>query len=114
MTANTKLFLVAGLLVALGLALFVSPIASSSPDGLNKVASDQGFDRAAEEHDLADSPVAGYEVSGVDDDRVSTGVAGVVGVLVTFGVGMGVFALVRTLRPSASTEGDAPATSRTP
>lgn len=100
MNANTRLFLVAGLLLAVALALFVSPFADSSPDGLGKVAEEQGFADAEEEHDLADSPVAGYEVDGVEDDRVSTGVAGLVGVLVTFGVGMGAFALLRTLRRS--------------
>jgi hypothetical protein len=98
--ANTKLFVVAGLLVALGLALFVSPLADSDPDGLTKVAEDEGFAEAEQEHDLADSPVAGYEVDGVEDDRVSAGVAGLVGVLVTFGVGVGAFALLRTLRRS--------------
>ena len=35
---NLVLFLVGGLLVTLGLAFFVSPLASSSPDGLEKVA----------------------------------------------------------------------------
>lgn len=100
MKANTKLFLVAGLLIALGLALFVSPFADSSPDGLTKVAEDEGFASAEQEHDLADSPVADYEVSGVDDDRLRTGLAGVVGVLVTFGVGVGAFAVLRTLRRS--------------
>ena len=34
MKADTKLFLVAGLLLALALALFVSPFADSDPDGL--------------------------------------------------------------------------------
>ena len=98
MKANTKLFLVAGLLLALALALFVSPFSDDEPDGLSKVASEQGFAEAEREHDLADSPVAGYEVEGVEDDRVSTGVAGVAGVLVTFGLGVGAFALLRTLR----------------
>jgi cobalt/nickel transport protein len=98
MKANTKLFLVAGLLLALALALFVSPFADSDPDGLTKVAEEEGFADAEQEHDLADSPVADYDVRGVDDDRVSTGAAGVIGVLVTFGVGVGAFALLRTLR----------------
>ena len=100
MTTNTKLFVLAGLLVALGLALFVSPFADSDPDGLTKVAEEEGFAEAEQDHDLADSPVAGYQVEGVDEDRVSTGVAGLVGVLVTFGVGVGAFALLRTIRRS--------------
>ena len=107
MKANTKLFLVAGLLLALGLALFVSPFADSDPDGLTKVAEEQGFSRAEEDHDLADSPVAGYEVDAVDGDRMSTGIAGVIGVLVTFGVGVGAFALLRTLRRDPDPDPDA-------
>ena len=98
MKANTKLFLVAGLLLALALALFVSPFADPDPDGLSKVAEQKGFSRAEQQHDLSDSPVAGYEVRGVQDDRLSTGAAGVIGVLVTFGLGVGAFALLRTLR----------------
>ena len=47
---TTWAVVVGGLLVALGLAFFVSRFASSSPDGLNKVAIDQGFD------DTADGP----------------------------------------------------------
>ena len=104
MKANTKLFLVAGLLLALALALFVSPFADSDPDGLTKVADEQGFSQAEQEHDLADSPVADYEVRGVDDDRLGTGVAGVIGVLVTFGLGVGAFALLRTLRRTPQEE----------
>jgi cobalt/nickel transport protein len=110
MTTNTKLFLVAGLLLALGLALFVSPFADRDPDGLTKVAQDQGFASAEQDHDLSDSPVAGYQVDGVDDDRMSTGVAGLVGVLVTFGVGVGAFGLLRTLRRTP--EGEAAAEAR--
>lgn len=99
MTANTKLLVVAGVLLTLALALFVSPFASSSPDGLEKVAEEEGFGDAADDHALDDSLVADYSVDGVDDERVSTGVAGVVGVLVTFGLGLAVFALIRSLRP---------------
>ena len=36
--------IVAGLLVALALAAFASPFASTEPDGLNKVAADHGLD----------------------------------------------------------------------
>jgi len=108
MKANTKLFLVAGLLLALALALFISPFADRDPDGLSKVAEDKGFASTERQHDLADSPVAGYEVKGVDDDRLSTGAAGVIGVLVTFGLGVGAFALLRTLRREPDTQ-DEPA-----
>jgi cobalt/nickel transport system permease protein len=92
------LFVVGGLLVALGLAFFVSPYASGDPDGLNKVAVDQGFADAESDHASAQSPLAGYGVEGVGDETLSTGLAGIVGVAVTFGVAMILFAIIRTGR----------------
>ena len=92
------LFVVGGLIVVIGLAFFVSPVASSSPDGLEKVSIDQGFADTAEEHALADGPLAGYGVEGVDDEGLSTGLSGVIGVAITFGAGMILFGLLRTLR----------------
>jgi hypothetical protein len=77
-----------GLLVALLLALVVSPYASSSPDGLEKVAADNGFAERAEDHALADGPLAGYETKGVGSQKLSTGLAGVIGVAATFALAM--------------------------
>ena len=55
-SSNLRLFLAAGLLVAVGLALVVSGFASSSPDGLEKVAEDKGFLETAKDHLFADGP----------------------------------------------------------
>jgi PDGLE domain len=88
-------FVVVGLALATVLAGVVSGFASGEPDGLNKVAEDEGFIDQEQEHDLSGSPVAGYEVDGVDDDRLSTGTAGVIGVGITFLFGCGLFLLVR-------------------
>ena len=96
-----------GLLVALALAFFVSPQASSKPDGLNKVAVDEGFDDRQQAHRMEDSPLAGYGVEGVDDDRLSTGLAGIVGVAATFAITGGVFLAVRLTRRQRSPEGEA-------
>jgi hypothetical protein len=96
--SNLRLFLLSGLLVALGLAMLVSGFASSSPDGLNKVAEDHGIAASAKEHLFENGPLAGYAVRGVDNDRLSTGISGLIGVLVTFGVGLVLFGLVRVLR----------------
>jgi cobalt/nickel transport system permease protein len=92
-------FIAAGLLVALALAFFVSPEASSKPDGLNKVAIDEGFAGQEQAHDLEDSPLAGYGVEGVDDDRLGTGLAGIAGVGATFALAGGLFLVIRRLRP---------------
>lgn len=98
MRANARLFVIAGLLVGLGLAILVSPFASSQPDGLEKVAAEEEFADAAQDHDLADGPLADYGTKGVGNDKLGTAVAGVIGTLLTFGIGLGLFALVRTLR----------------
>jgi cobalt/nickel transport protein len=97
-SSNTRLFLAAGLLVSIGLALVVSGFASSSPDGLEKVAGDKGFLETAKDHLFVDGPLADYAVKGVDNERLSTGLAGLVGVLITFGVGLALFTLLRAMR----------------
>jgi hypothetical protein len=102
---RTRGLLLAGLLLALVLAGGVSYYASSSPDGLDRVSQDKGFADRASGHDLADSPVADYSTRGVDDARLSGGIAGVAGVLATFAIGGLVFALVRRRAPRAADEG---------
>ena len=97
MRSNLRLFLLGGLLVAIGLAMLVSGFASGAPDGLNKVAEDQGIAGYAKAHTFENGPLAGYAVKGVDD-RVGTAISGLIGVLVTFGIGLALFAVVRALR----------------
>jgi hypothetical protein len=77
-------FVLGGLAVALLLAFVVSNWASSEPDGLERVAIDQGFAENATDHATAGSPLADYAVGGVDNGWLSTGLAGIVGVLLCF------------------------------
>jgi cobalt/nickel transport system permease protein len=91
-------FVVAGLLLASALALFVSPFANPNPDGLNRVAMNEGFADAATEHGLGNSPLADYRVSGVENEGVSKGLSGVAGILATFALGLGLFAFTRKRR----------------
>lgn len=88
-------FLLAGFVLSLFLAGIVSNYASSSPDGLEKVAGDIGFLDSAKEHTNADGLLADYGVKGVENQRLSTGVAGVIGVLATAGVSTGLFVVLR-------------------
>jgi hypothetical protein len=97
-SSNLRLFIAGGLLVAIGLAMLASGFASGSPDGLNKVAEDHGFAANARQHLFENGPLAGYAVKGVNGDRLSTGISGLIGVLVTFGVGLALFALLRAVR----------------
>jgi hypothetical protein len=98
--ARLGAFVAAGLVVAAAVAFFVSPWASSRPDGLIKVAHDQRIDTAVRHHALRGSPTAGYRVRGIDDGRLSKGVAGLLGVGVTFAVAGGTVLLLRRRRPS--------------
>ena len=94
-------FTILGLAVAVGLATAASPYASSSPDGLDKVAAEKAFLERGELHAVQEeSPVPDYAFPGVDDPRVATGLAGFVGTLVVFGLGYGIAA--RTGRPRAA------------
>jgi hypothetical protein len=87
--------LVTGVLVALLLAAVVSFYASSSPDGLEKVATDKGISQNAKDHSLSDSPFADYGTKGVDNARLSTGLAGIAGVAITLALGSGLVLAVR-------------------
>jgi cobalt/nickel transport protein len=105
-------FLAGGLLVALLLAGVVSNFASDSPDGLDATAR-QGCTFGANgeitggtcmlqrerDHQLADSPLANYRIKGIDNGFLATGLSGILGVLVTFAIGGGVFWLARRRSP---------------
>lgn len=100
-------FILAGLLVSLVLAGVVSGFAASTPDGLEH-ASRQGctvdaqgeitggdcIARAGEEHALSGGPLADYGWRGLDGP-LATGLAGMAGVLLTFGLGWGLLRLGR-------------------
>jgi len=67
-----------GLGFALGLAL-LSPLASSSPDGLERVAREQGFIERA--RDAPYSLIPHYLLPGIENEHAATILAGMVGVL---------------------------------
>ncbi len=101
MISNKKFYLGA-LLVSLLLAGVVSFYASSNPDGLEKVAETIGFIETAEDHAIADSPLADYGVKGVDNERLSVGLSGVIGVLGTAGISVGLFYFLRKDKSKSS------------
>ncbi|MGX5214848.1 energy-coupling factor ABC transporter permease [Streptomyces violaceus] len=103
----------AGLVASLLLAGFVSFYASADPDGLEKVATDHGIDKKAEEHSAAGSPLADYGVKDVDDARLSGGLAGVIGVGVTVVAGSAVFWAVRRRRSDDTSPSNTTNTSNT-
>ena len=106
---GTRTFVGIGVLVALGLAFFVSPMASSDPDGLAKVASDNSLDSGAKASLTAKSPTANYATKGVSNKTVSKGISGVIGVVLTLGLGWGLFASMKRLRRQNEIAGISPA-----
>ena len=90
--------IVTGLVVSLVLAGGVSYYASSQPDGLEKVAGDIGFLDSAKESAVEEGPLAGYGVAGVENERISGGLAGVIGVASTAAVSFGLFYALRRFK----------------
>ncbi len=88
-----------GLLAALLVAGFASFYASSHPDGLEYVAGKTGFLDAADDSPASDSPFADYSTKGVDNERLSGGLAGVSGALLVLGLGGGLFWVLRRPTP---------------
>ena len=88
-----KLFTILALALAVGLASAVSPYASSSPDGLEKVAGDKAFLDRGEAQET--SVFSDYAMPGIGDERVATGLAGFAGTLLVFGLGYGVVVMAR-------------------
>ena len=87
-----------GLVVALAVGAFVSLAASPHPDGLERVAANQGFLEKAAPKPLLRSPLSDYLFPGIADERLATGLAGFLGTLVLFAVGYGVGWAVRGTR----------------
>lgn len=92
---STNKFIGAGFLVAAILAGGASYYASSHPDGLEKVAGDIGFIDSKKDSAVADSPLADYGVKGIDNARVSGGLAGILGIIATGAVGGALFMFIR-------------------
>lgn len=108
-------FILAGLAVAIALALLISPWASSSPDGLEKVAEDKGFLEKAEETDPAweSAPIPDYAMPGltreaVDEEtgevveeptKLATALAGLVGTVAIFLIAWGLALVLKKRSP---------------
>ncbi len=105
---STRAVLLAGLALSLLLAVVVSVYASSHPDGLEHVAEQVGFSGTAEDSASAGSPLADYETEGVSDERLSVGLAGLLGVVLT---GLVMWGLLQLLRPRRSADDPGSSTS---
>lgn len=88
--------------VVIGLALaalvaIASPLASSDPDGLEKVAEDKEFAGHAE--DSSYNIIPDYAFPGIENEAVATILSGLIGVAIVAALGFGVAFLMRAGRP---------------
>ncbi len=84
-----------GVVAALLLAIFISPFASRSPDGLERVAEDQEFLEKGEGRPAVSAPLPDYVVPGVKNESVAASLAGALGVVVVFAAGYGLASLLK-------------------
>jgi len=97
---NKKWWLIA-LVFCLALAT-ISPLASSSPDGLEKVAEDKDFIDVAEGAPF--EIVADYIFPGIDNEALATILAGWLGTLVLFAIVYGLAWLIKSKKGKTTTE----------
>jgi len=84
-------------LIGLAVCLLVaclSPLASSSPDGLERVAEDNGFIDLGQEAPF--QVIADYVFPGMENEAIATVLAGLIGTLVLFGVAYGLAWLLKS------------------
>ena len=65
----------------------LAPLASSSPDGLERVAEDKGFIDLGQEAPF--QVIADYVFPGIENEALATVLAGLIGTLILFGVAYG-------------------------
>ena len=76
-----------GLVVSVGLAVFVAPFACPWPDGLERVAAKLGFEHKAG-GGILPAPLTDYALPGCKSPAVATAIAGAAGALVVFGLAL--------------------------
>jgi cobalt/nickel transport system permease protein len=76
-----------GLLIAIGVAVFVAPFACPWPDGLEAVAAKLGFEHRATPP-LLSAPAPDYQIPGIHWAVGATAIAGAAGSLVVFGLAL--------------------------
>ncbi|MEX2375805.1 MAG: PDGLE domain-containing protein [Dehalococcoidia bacterium] len=87
--------LVVGVALAVVVAVSSAWLASGDPDGLERVAEDEGFIETARDPGYEILP--DYTVPGIDGE-ISTAIAGIIGVALMAGIGLGLGRLLARRR----------------
>ena len=77
----------------------LSPLASSAPDGLEKVAEDKGFIDVAQASPF--EVVADYVFPGIENEAMATILAGWLGTILLFGIAYGLAWLIKSRKNKA-------------
>jgi cobalt/nickel transport protein len=97
MSKSLWAFTLGGALLALALAAFLSPFASTAPDGLEKVAGDKGFLEKGEGPPYwLWALIPDYVIPGIRNASLATSLAGLLGTLLVLGMGYGLARLVKS------------------
>ena len=89
-------FIYIGLGISLLVALLLSPFASSSLDGLEKVAETKGFSEKGENWKFwKHAPLPDYTLPLIKNERVSTAISGLIGTLAIFFIALGIGKLIK-------------------
>jgi len=103
-------FIMLSLALAVALGTALTPWASGSPDGLERVAGEKGFLDDGRLNSIQDgSPIPDYAFPGIESERAATAVAGFVGTIGIFLLGVAIVWLVRRGRGSTAGGMDRPA-----
>lgn len=93
MNRRTSWGIVAGGLAIALLVALLSPLASSAPDGLERVARSLGFSGLAQKPLYTILP--DYTIPGIGNKAISSIISGMVGVLLVFGLSLGLAFLMK-------------------
>ena len=91
------------LLVCLAIAS-LAPLASSSPDGLERVAEDKGFIGQASGPPF--QIIADYVFPGIENEKLATILAGLIGTIILFGIAYAVARLLASRTKKTALRGD--------
>jgi len=85
-------------LISIFLGFLLSPFASQFPDGLEKVAEKLGFLDKQMEKPVIPAPIPDYSFPGIKNEKLATSLAGLVGVVLIFGIGLGIGIILKKKR----------------
>ena len=96
---NIVLFIIFGLSFIIGLVFFITPFTSQMPDGFEKVSKDTvGFLKKEDFKPMAKSPMPNYAVPGLKHKFDTRRYAGIIGVVIVFGITVSVGYILKKRR----------------